>query len=82
LRLSRSRNWDVFAPLRFVTPVPRRRLILDVLRFAPDYIKEAAFEDSAATLQSGKAKGRRKARGRQEESRGRRKEAKRVWVKI
>jgi hypothetical protein len=33
-----------------VTPVPRRRLNFNVLRFAPDWIKEAAFEDSAATL--------------------------------
>jgi len=44
--------------------VPRRRLILDVLRFASDWIKEAAFEDSAAPLcKSGKVEGW----GRQEE---------------
>ena|GEM_PF-2668129 len=34
----------------FVTHVLRRRLILHVLRSASDWIKDAAFEDSAATL--------------------------------
>jgi hypothetical protein len=64
-----------------IAPPTKNNSRLNVLRFASDWIKDAAFEDSAAHFVKWKNKKVGKASGRQGESRGGRKEAKRVWVK-